>query len=196
MDIASPDTPDCSRSTKKKQFPARLGQWPFRPSAEYERWEASSYGESRQVGCAGWRLLTPLRAGPGRQNRLWRTPPVGRLHDVLEAISETQNTLQATGERWVEAELNRIAGEVALMLPEADATKAEIYFDRALAVARKQRAKSWELRASMSLARLWRDQGKVSEARELLAPVYGWFTEGFDTRDLKEAKALLEELAT
>jgi predicted ATPase len=66
---------------------------------------------------------------------------------------------------------------------------------RALAVARQQQAKSWELRAAMSLARLWRDQGKVQQARELLTPVYGWFTEGFDTRDLKEAKALLEELA-
>ena len=66
---------------------------------------------------------------------------------------------------------------------------------RALAVARKQEAKSWELRAAMSVARLWRDQGKVRKARELLAPVYGWFTEGFDTRNLKEAKALLEELA-
>ena len=65
-----------------------------------------------------------------------------------------------------------------------------------LTVARQQQAKSWELRASMSLARLWRDQGKVQQARELLAPVYGWFTEGFDTRDLKEAKALLEELAS
>ena len=73
--------------------------------------------------------------------------------------------------------------------------KAEAYFERALAVARQQQAKSWELRAAMSLARLWRDQGKVQQARELLAPVYGWFTEGFDTRDLKEAKALLEELA-
>jgi predicted ATPase len=68
--------------------------------------------------------------------------------------------------------------------------------DRALAVARQQEAKSWELRATMSLARLWRDQGKVQQARELLAPVYGWFTEGVDTRDLKEAKALLEELST
>jgi predicted ATPase len=73
--------------------------------------------------------------------------------------------------------------------------KAQKYFERALAVSQKQQAKSWELRAAMSLARLWRDQGKVSEARELLAPVYGWFTEGFDTLDLKEAKALLEELA-
>ena len=72
--------------------------------------------------------------------------------------------------------------------------KAQTYFERALAVARQQQSKSFELRASMSLARLWRDQGKMSEARELLAPVYGWFTEGFDTRDLKEAKALLEEL--
>jgi predicted ATPase len=75
-----------------------------------------------------------------------------------------------------------------------DAAKAGAYFERAFAVARQQQAKSWELRASMSLARLWRDQGKVQQAHELLAPVYGWFTEGFDTRDLKEAKALLNEL--
>jgi tetratricopeptide (TPR) repeat protein len=76
-----------------------------------------------------------------------------------------------------------------------DTTKAETYFDHALAVARQQQAKSWELRAAMSMARLWRDQGKWEEARELLAPVYGWFTEGFETRDLKEAKTLLDELA-
>jgi predicted ATPase len=75
-----------------------------------------------------------------------------------------------------------------------DAAKAQAFFDCALAVARQQQAKSWELRASMSLARLWRDQGKVQQARELLAPVYGWFSEGFDTLDLKEAKRLLEEL--
>jgi predicted ATPase len=74
------------------------------------------------------------------------------------------------------------------------AEKAQSYFEHSLAVAHQQQAKSWELRAAMSLARLWRDQGKVQQARELLAPVYGWFTEGFDTRDLKEAKALLEEL--
>ena len=119
----------------------------------------------------------------------------GQFDNALEAISEAQNTLQATGERWAEAELNRIAGEVALMLPEADATKAEIYFERALGVACKQQAKSWELRAAMCMARLWRDQGKREEARELLAPVYGWFTEGFGTRDLKEAKKLLDELS-
>jgi predicted ATPase len=74
--------------------------------------------------------------------------------------------------------------------------KAAAYFERALTVARQQQAKSWELRAATSMARLWRDQGKREEARELLAPVYGWFTEGFDTRDLKDAKALLGELAS
>ena len=84
-----------------------------------------------------------------------------------------------------------MAGEIALKSPQADTAKAEASFERALLVARQQQAKSWELRAAMSLARLWRDQGKAQQARELLAPVYGWFTEGFDTLDLKEAKALL-----
>jgi predicted ATPase len=80
------------------------------------------------------------------------------------------------------------------MLPDPDVTKAEPYFEHALAVARQQQAKSWELRAAMSMARLWREQGKRDEARDLLAPIYGWFTEGFDTLDLKEANALLEQL--
>ena len=103
--------------------------------------------------------------------------------------------METSKESWWEAEINRIEGELALKSPP-DAARAEVYFERALAVARQQQAKSWELRASMSLARLWRDQGKPQQARELLAPVYGWFTEGFDTRDLKEAKALLQELAS
>jgi predicted ATPase len=89
-----------------------------------------------------------------------------------------------------------LAGEIALMSSEPRVTQAEAYFDRALAVAREQQAKSWELRAAMSMARLWRDQGKPQQARELLAPVYGWFTEGFDTLDLKEAKALLSDLSS
>ena len=110
-------------------------------------------------------------------------------------IGEMMTAVQTTKESWREAVVYRVAGEIALQSPEPDAAKAEAYFERALTVSRQQQAKSWELRASMSLARLWRDQGKVQQARELLAPVYGWFTEGFDTRDLKEAKALLEELA-
>ena len=87
-----------------------------------------------------------------------------------------------------------MAGEVALKLPEPDAAKAEAYFQRALSVARQRQAKSCELRAAMSLSRLWRDSGKPQQARELLAPIYGWFIEGFETRDLKETKALLEDL--
>jgi predicted ATPase len=87
-------------------------------------------------------------------------------------------------------------GEIALKSLAPDTEKAEKHFDRALAVARQQQAKSWELRAAMSMARLWRDQGKPQQAHELLAPIYGWFTEGFDTLDLKQAKALLDELAS
>ena len=104
--------------------------------------------------------------------------------------------VEQTKESWYAAELNRIAGEITLQSPEPNVGKAEAYFERALTVARQQQAKSLELRAAMSLARLWRDQGKGREARELLAPVYGWFTEGFDTLDLKEVKALLNELSS
>jgi predicted ATPase len=119
---------------------------------------------------------------------------LGKKDEALRCINEATTAIEATGEKWYEAEVHRVAGEIALMSPERDTVKAETYFERALAVARQQQAKSWELRAAMSLARLWHDQGKVQQARELLAPIYGWFTEGFDTRDLKEAKALLEQL--
>jgi predicted ATPase len=120
---------------------------------------------------------------------------LGQLDDAWRSIGEAMTAVETTKERWCMAEVHRTAGEIVLTSPEPDAVKAEAYFERALAMAHRQQAKSWELRASMSLARLWRNQGKVRQARELLAPVYGWFTEGFDTRDLKEAKALLEELA-
>ena len=119
---------------------------------------------------------------------------VGQLDDAWRYIGEAMTAIETTKQRWCEAEVNRVAGEIALISPERDATKAEAYFERALAVARKQQAKSFELRAAKSMARLRRDQGKRDEARDLLAPVYGWFTEGFDTLDLKEAKALLDEL--
>jgi predicted ATPase len=121
---------------------------------------------------------------------------LGQFDDAWRSIATATSTMETTNERGFEAEVHRVAGEIALMSPERDAAKAEGYFDRALAIAREQQAKSWELRAATSLARLWRDQGKRKEACELLAPVYGWFTEGFDTRDLKEAKALLDELAS
>ena len=118
-----------------------------------------------------------------------------RFDDARRCVDEDMTGMEKTKEKWFEPEVYRTAGEIALKSPEHDVTEAQAYFERALAVARVQQAKSWELRAAMSLARLWRDQGKREEACELLAPVYGWFTEGFDTRDLKEAKALLNELA-
>jgi class 3 adenylate cyclase/predicted ATPase len=121
---------------------------------------------------------------------------LGRSDDALRCIGDAIATVEATKERWFDAEASRVAGEIVLKSPKVDVAKAEGYFERALSVARQQQAKSWELRTAMSVARLWRSHGKVQQARELLAPVYGWFTEGFDTRDLKEAKALLEELAS
>jgi predicted ATPase len=120
---------------------------------------------------------------------------LGQFDDAWRCIGEARTAAKTTKETWCEAEINRMAGEIALTSPEPKAATAEEHFKRALAIAREQQAKSWELRAAMSMARLWRDQGKRDEARELLAPVYGWFIEGFDTRDLKEAKELLDELA-
>jgi predicted ATPase len=111
-------------------------------------------------------------------------------------MTELDNALQIadrTGERWFEAELNRHKGQ--LLLRQGHSEAAEELYRRALSIAREQEAKLWELRAAASLARLRRDQGRRAEARDLLAPVYGWFTEGFDTPDLKDAKALLAELA-
>ena len=120
---------------------------------------------------------------------------LGQFDDARRCIVEAMMAVETTKETWCEAEIYRIAGEIALVSAKPDAVKAELHFDRALAVARRQQAKSWELRAAMSMARLWRDQGKRDEARDLLAPIYGWFTEGFNTLDLKEAKALLEQLS-
>jgi predicted ATPase len=120
---------------------------------------------------------------------------LGQLDEAWRCIGEAMSAIETTKERWFEAEVNRIAGEVASKSLQTDTAKAERYFKRAIEVARAQQAKSWELRAAMSMARLWRDQGKREEARELLGPVYGSFTEGFDTLDLKEAKALLDQLA-
>jgi predicted ATPase len=133
---------------------------------------------------------------PFRLSNLTRAyAELGQFDDAWRCIDDALTAMETTKEKWSEAEVHRTAGEIALKLPEPDTVRAEAYFERALTVARQQQAKSWELRAAMSMAGLWRDQGKVQQARELLAPVYGWFTEGFDTRDLKEAKALLAQLS-
>jgi predicted ATPase len=120
---------------------------------------------------------------------------LGHFDEASRCIGEAISAVQKTRETWYEAEIHRVAGEIALRRAAPDATKAEACFERALAVARAQRAKSWELRAAMSLARLKLDQGKSDVGRDLLAPIYGWFTEGFETVDLKAAKSLLKVLA-
>ena len=146
-------------------------------------------------GITAWRSIGSKLWMPNYLSYLARAyAEIGQLNDAWRCIGEAMTAVETTKEGLWEAEIHRTAGEIALLSSQPDAAKAQDYFEHGLAVARQQQAKSWELRAAMSMARLWRDQGKVQQARELLAPVYGWFTEGFDTRDLKEAKALLEEL--
>jgi hypothetical protein len=111
----------------------------------------------------------------------------------LDWLAEAAELVEMTQERWAEAEMHRIRG--ALLLSVHQHAAAEDSYRHALAVARRQSAKFWELRAALDLAHLWLDQGKRTEARDLLAPIYGWFTEGFDTPVLQDAKALLDELA-
>src|SRR5262245_16996729 len=127
-----------------------------------------------------------------------------QVDEGLDLVTEALEIVQWNGERLWEAELHRLRGELLLRqdtvvvethsrLPQV--TEAEACFQQALTIARHQQAKFWELRAAVSLSRLWQQQGKHTDARQLLAPIYGWFTEGFDTADLREAKGLLEELS-
>jgi predicted ATPase len=146
---------------------------------------------------------TAYRSTGGRMMMPWLSSNLARAHvelgqfdDAWRCITEAMTAGETTKEKWFDAEIHRTAGEILLMSPEPDAAKTEACFERALTIAREQEARSWELRAAMSMARLWRDQGKLKEARDLLVPVDGWFTEGFDTLDLKEAKGLLDALAS
>jgi predicted ATPase len=119
---------------------------------------------------------------------------LGHPDDGLQALAEAHTLVEQHEERWWEAEVYRLRGVVLLGQPGTPQAEAEACFQRALDVARRQEAKALELRAAMSLARLWQQQGQPAEAYELLASIYGWFTEGFDTADLQDAKALLETL--
>jgi TOMM system kinase/cyclase fusion protein len=120
---------------------------------------------------------------------------LGHVEDGLQALAEAHTLVEQQEERWWEAEIARLRGVLLLRLPMAQQEEAEAWLRRALDVARRQEAKSLELRAAMNLSRLWQSQDKCQHAYDLLAPIYGWFTEGFDTADLREAKALLEELS-
>jgi predicted ATPase len=164
-------------------------------------WALSDAGETEQGISEMLRGLTAFRA---TEAQLWVPYFLGLLGEVharagepvkgLGFFCEALERVRQTGERWFEAELHRRTGEMLLDLPEPDEGEAEIRFRRALEVARRQDAKMWELRAASSLARLWGERGERPQAYELLTPVYGWFTEGFDTQDLKHAKALLDDL--
>ena len=118
----------------------------------------------------------------------------GQVEEGLHVLAEMRVAVDHSGFRCLEAEMYRLTGALLLQQAISNAPQAEAHFEQALEVARRQQAKSYELRAAMSLSRLWQHQGKRAEARELLAPIYGWFTEGFDTADLQDAKALLDEL--
>ena len=158
--------------------------------------KASNAVERLTSGITAFRLTGSTSWMPTRLSYLAKAyADLDQFDEASRYIGEAMTAVETTKERWWEADIYRMAGGIALLSREPDAVKAEAYFERALSVARQQQAKSWELRAALSMARLWRDQGKPQQARELLAPVYGWFTEGFETRDLKEAKALLGELA-
>jgi predicted ATPase len=151
--------------------------------------------ETITSGMTGWRSTGATVWTPLFLPYLARAyAAVDRFEEAWRCIDEAIIAVETTKERWCEADIHRIAGEVALMSPEPNAAKAEAHFERALTVAREQKAKSWELRAATSLARLWQEQGKREQAQDLLAPVYGWFTEGFETLDLRAAKSLLDEL--
>ena len=147
------------------------------------------------AGIAMWQSTGATASVPFFQSYLATAHAMlGQYDESQHHINQAMATIEATGERVWTAEVHRLAGEIALLSPSSDVAGSQAHFERAISTARQQQAKSWELRASISLARLWRGQGKRDEARSLLAPVCDWFTEGFDSRDLKGAKALLDEL--
>jgi predicted ATPase len=131
-----------------------------------------------------WHALLAEACGKNR-------PPA----EGLTVLEEALTLAEKHAERWWEVELHRLKGELLLAHPGSHPTEAERCFRQALEVARRQQAKALELRAALSLSRLWQRQGQYAAARQLLAPIYGWFTEGFGTADLQDARALLEELA-
>jgi predicted ATPase len=147
-------------------------------------------------GIAAWQATGALLLMPFQSTLLAEVSArLGHTEDSLQALAEAHTLVERQEERWWEAEVCRFRGVLLLRQLVPQPEEAEPWLQRALDIARHQEAKSLELRAAMSLSQLWQQQGKCDEARDLLAPVYGWFTEGFDTADLREAKALLDALA-
>jgi predicted ATPase len=157
---------------------------------------ASDAVEKLTMAIKAWRSAGVTMFLPWYLSHLARVyAALDRFDDAQSSIGEAIALMETTEQRSLEAKVHCAAGEIALSSPQPDAARAQVHFERALSVAREQRAKSWELRAATSLARLWRDQGRQREAWELLSLVYDWFAGGFITLDLMDAKALLDELA-
>ncbi len=178
-----------------------IAQW-FAGGAILRGWAVAAQGQAAKriaqihQGLAAWwaawaEVLRPFWLALLAEAYAAGDDPAGGLHELAEALA----LVEKTGERWYAAEIYRLKGEFLLLCSQEQQGEAAAYFQQALAIARQQQAKSWELRAAMSLSRLWQQQGKPDEARQLLAEMHGWFTEGFDTADLQEAKALLEALS-
>jgi predicted ATPase len=177
-----------------------IAQW-FAGGTILRGWAVAVQGQAAEgiaqihQGLAAWRaasaeVLRPSWLALLAEAYVAGNDPARGLHELAEAVI----LVETTGEGWYEAELHRLKGECLLLDSQEQQDEAAACFQQALAIARRQQAKSWELRAAMSLSRLWQQQGKQAEAHKLLAPIYGWFTEGFETADLQEAKALLQGL--
>jgi predicted ATPase len=183
--------------TQERGFPMWLAASTFcRGWAQAAQGQGAAGIAQMRQGLANWQTLGVALTEP-----YWLTllaeayGQVGQPEEGLRVLSAALSVLNSNRERFWEAELYRIKGALLLQQSSGDSTQAETCFQQAISIAQSQQAKSWELRAATSLARLWQQQGKRQEAHDLLAPVYNWFTEGFDTADLQEAKTLLDELA-
>jgi predicted ATPase len=180
-----------------QEFPVFMGM-----ATCYRGWALAMQGQDA-AGQAQLRLGMAALAATGHTqgHPLWllllaeAAGHVGQVEDALRLLAEARAVLEAHGQGDLLAEVFRLQGALLLQHAVPDVVQAEACFQQALTLARHQNAKSWELRVTLSLSRLWRQQGKNREARALLAPIHGSFTEGFDTADLREAKALLDELA-
>jgi predicted ATPase len=189
------DAEELMRLANEKSFPGWLGQGTrFRGDALAMQGQLQEGMAQMREGVAAQQSVGVRLHIPGALGSLAEAQAkAGHPEEGLSTLAEALALVEQTGERHWEAELYRLRAE--LLLTQGEDAEAEASFHKAIEVARRQHAKGWELRATTSLARLWRKQGRVGEARQMLAEVYGWFTEGFDTLDLKEAKALLEELS-
>jgi predicted ATPase len=196
----APEAARLAAATMNLATDHELGHWLGQSTILYG-WAVAAQGQ-REAGLAS--LRQGLTAMDATGSELLRPYYLALLATVYgdsgqpaagqALLAEAWALVDKNGERWYAAELHRLQGALHLQQGTPAVPQAEQCFQQALAVARRQQAKAWELRAAMSLARLWQQQGKRAEAYELLAPIYGWFTEGFDTADLQEAKALLDEL--